>query len=148
MNYHPYSELVESSRYRLSDLPPVLADRYSIMVLRHYNDAIVTARPRTIDSIVVLPSASWDRQQPHVTLFTFGSFRSVFRTIETMSQILADQYLEFEMLPIVQPITSSALHRAKHEREVLRRRISKSGLLLLDGLQSMGQVGEFNEDSI
>lgn len=145
MRYRPYTEIVQSSRYDFRDLPSEFTNRKSFVVLGHYHDAIESARFRTVDSVVVLPAEAWERQQTQVTLFTFGSFRSVFRTIEAMSQILADQYLEHGILPIIQPITSTALVKAKHESEVLRRRISRSGLLLLEGLQSDQRPRNTNE---
>lgn len=124
-----YWTIPEHARFRYEDTLALAAVEWPASgTLAAYRDEIASARLPTVRTIVVLPERAWPHNQ--LLFFAFGTFTSIYRTIELLSVPLARQYCESRVLPVVRPIIDQGKNREPENAELLKRRFSRAGLLL------------------
>ena len=125
-----YMHIPLSARHRLS-LP--FADQATIqsqwIALRSYNDAIRQARLATVQQVVAVLPRHRNSEGNEAMLFVFGTFTSVYRTIELLSHALAPQYQEFQLLPVLNPVRRSDVASNPEAARMLKRLFTRSGIL-------------------
>jgi hypothetical protein len=86
-------------------------------------------KPKTISSVVVTNYRQLRYKPSHLNFYTFGTFKKHYSVMKLMAELLADVYIELNILPIIKPI----LVKEWHAQEKLAGRdyhdISKSGFV-------------------
>ena len=126
----PVTEFVAYDLYA-DRLPPQRAPIYSSILSQVMERAQVGA-PRTVTELVAAPTRRWEQRSGSIDLFAFGSFRSTARTIIDLSGFLAPIYLEYEVLPIIRPVTTPLWNRLVDSDAPEFLRICTSGLLTFE----------------
>ena len=126
----PLREIVAYDVYA-GRLPPIGVPAYA-----HIVDAIriqaVEEAPSTVTQLVVAPARVWRQRSPWLDVFAFGTFRRLARPILALSEFLAPIYLEYEVLPMIQPIPSGTWGWMVATDAERFQRVASRGLLAFD----------------
>jgi hypothetical protein len=125
-----YWDIPRSARYRFGVQFVFPSTQRTTSVLGAYRDEIASAQIATVKEIVVLPERPWWLEQSQLFLYAFGTFTSIYRTIELLSIPLAKQYQERGVLPVIRPVQAFEDTEAPPGIDALRRRFSLSGMHL------------------
>jgi hypothetical protein len=126
----PMTDLVAYDLYA-DRLPPRQAPIYRSLLNQVMNRASAGA-PDIVTELVAAPTRRWEQRSGSINLFAFGSFRSEARTIIDLSDFLVPIYLEYEVLPIIRPVTTPHWNRLVDSDAPEFLRIRKSGLLTFE----------------
>ena len=58
-----------------------------------------------LESVVLYTATSWKYRPSWITVYSIGEFRGAYEGIVAMSSLLADTYLDLEILPIIIPMS-------------------------------------------
>jgi hypothetical protein len=112
-------------------LPPRHAATYRDLFSQVMHRAPAGA-PDTVTELVAAPTRRWEQRSGSVDLFAFGSFRSEARTIIDLSEFLVPLYLEYEVLPIIRPVSTPHWNRLVDSDAPEFLRIRRNGLLTFE----------------
>ena len=98
------AEVAPYNFYR--DNLPSNMDGYLKDSLFALNDTLRTERPKFIDSLAI-HSRVWYYKPTTINIFVFGGFRSRYRALVQTAELLAEFYLQFDYLPLIQPLTNN-----------------------------------------
>ena len=128
-----YWQLPAQARYRFGDHEDGVVAVRTKRALGLYREEIEQAHISTVKGIVAIPTRpSWRAEQQQVLLYTFGTFSSMYHTIELLATSLAKPYLEFGVLPVIRPILNREGQREVDAVRQLGRRFSRFGMLLVE----------------
>ncbi len=122
-----FREIVAYDLYRIG-MRPDFHRQYSESVPR-LRDTMTIARPRSISDVILIPPRSWRMSSSFLNVFVFGSFRSDYRALVKVADILAQFYLTVDYLPIIEPITNKQYAILSSSQRPIIRDFHERGLL-------------------
>jgi|HubBroStandDraft_2_1064218.scaffolds.fasta_scaffold285257_2 hypothetical protein len=126
-----YLEQITRFSYLQRRLPHNISGLYTA-IIASTGDRLHTLKPSRIDAIIAHPPSrsKWSADGHALILYAFARFRRTYLVINRLSGTLAQVYLEFGVLPVIQPVPTSYAVALKEYAPRIYNNLSRDGLLL------------------
>jgi hypothetical protein len=122
------SKFSDFAKYSMpDDHLPRRMDKAALTFLRSVRREISEAERTTISDLYACHPSQWQRTPTRLEFITFGTFRKFYPVVEALSEMLAQLYLEYGILPDIWPIVSPPERLLQKDVVPLLR---KSGILV------------------